>query len=201
VDVVSPADGTRTRRTTAALGAVGALLVTVLVLGGAAPASACSCDSQVDVVAEAVAVFTGAAEPPEVEGAGRHLFVVDQVFKGDVHERQWVYEASGACGATFSSTEPHLVVAVWRHTDEAGEKVAGDDLSMSSCLASTPLAEGLPDGLGPARAPLPGTSPGPDSGTSGWKIVAAVAALVVVVAAGTAGVAGLWRRWRAMATR
>ena len=106
-----------TPRRGGSLAAVVAMILGVVVLGQARPASACTCAyTQAETIERADAVFTGSvvdgASGPDAT-SGRLLFEVDEVFKGRVHERQWVdtgYENS-TCSTSFEHGVPYVVIA------------------------------------------------------------------------------------------
>ena len=176
-------------RRAGALAAVAGVTLGIVVFGHAPPAGACSCVlTQTDAIAEADAVFTGSVV--ERDGgsdryARHHLFSVDAVFKGQVHERQWVDTGADVttCKANFEPQVSYLVVAMGGGSADAEQP--GGELQTEVCLHSTALELGLPQGLGTPTDPLPGTSPAAGGGTPSWRIAAilggAVAATAVVV--------------------
>jgi MYXO-CTERM domain-containing protein len=112
------------RRATTLL--LGVLAAAAGLLVGARPAAACSCagiPSAAQAFASADAVFTGRLLSREVHhpdwplissgDPAVHVFAVDEVFKGVVHEEQGVVSAdSGAsCGLELSGEGPFVVYA------------------------------------------------------------------------------------------
>lgn len=174
----------------------GTVLAAAVVFGNAQPASACVCAvTPARALEEATAVFTGVVQSPGRSDAGGYLLAVDQVFKGQVHERQWVV-ADDACGTVFDGSGAHFVVA-WNGRTTGGDGRSDDDWYTDHCLGTASLSDGLPGGLGQPSPPLPGTSPAPgDEGTPTWQVAAGAAAGVSVIAAGAFGLSRLARRRR-----
>jgi hypothetical protein len=169
------------------------LLGSLLAVAGVAvgtPASACSCagiPSAGAAFASADAVFTGRLVAREVRhpdwpvissgDPALHVFAVDEVFKGVVHEEQGVLSAdSGAsCGLELSGSGPFVVFAT------------GSDREYSAglCGGTTPATAEIRTEL---RA-LAETPPQPLAGAAGtdpsgpqWPVLAATGALVLALA-------------------
>jgi hypothetical protein len=154
------------------------LLLSVLVLAAgllvAPPASACSCvgGTTQEFLDRADAVFTGRlvsrAEPPgpvtSSADPALHVFAVDTVVKGTVHEEQGVVSpVSGAtCGLELSGEGPFVVFAT-RSTDVGGTSFAVlDDGQYAAFLCGgtqplTPAVEAELAALVPYTAPAWGT--------------------------------------------
>jgi LPXTG-motif cell wall-anchored protein len=168
---------------------LGALLLVAGVAVGT-PASACSCagiPSAAAAFASADAVFTGRLVSREVRhpdwpmvssgDPAVHVFAVDEVFKGAVHEEQGVLSAdSGAsCGLELTGPGPFVVFA----TGSDGGYSAG------LCGGTTPATAEIETEL---RAladtppePLAGAGGTDPSGPSG-PVIAVAGALVLALA-------------------
>lgn len=142
----------------------------------ASPASACTCaGTQADVAHMADAIFSGSVIEDESEPAvGRYLFEVEQVFKGRVHERQWVDAGSkyAGCGTTFNASTSWLVLAT-----------GTDALRTDYCMQSSSIDQAAPHLLTNPSEPIDGTSPGGGDGTPPWLILGGVAVAVAATAA------------------
>ena len=105
---------------------LGVLLAAAGLLVGARPAAACSCagvPSAVQAFASADAVFSGRLVSREVHhpdwplisssDPAVHVFAVDEVFKGVVHEEQGVVspDSGASCGLELSGQGPFVVYA------------------------------------------------------------------------------------------
>jgi hypothetical protein len=191
---------------------VGCLLAVAGVVA-AAPASACSCvgGTTQQYFDGADAVFTGTLVPREVTHPGApisssgdpalHVFTVDAVFKGNVHERQGVVsaDAGASCGLELSGPGPFVVFAF--HSDD----VAADQFTADLCGGTARADAGLEAELA-ALAALHGSPPSsadPLPGAAGAPAPQRTASSVPVAAlAGTAAivllVTGLLLRRRAV---
>lgn len=176
---------------------LGVLLAAAGLPVGARPAAACSCagiPSAAEAFASADAVFAGRLVSREVHhpnwplvsssDPAVHVFAVDEVFKGVVHEEQGVVSAdSGAsCGLELSGEGPIVVYA----TDSGGGLTAG------LCDGAAPIT---PDVQSELRA-LAGTTsgagqPAPRAGAAGTgapglpTAALMVGALVLLLLGGT----------------
>lgn len=150
--------------------ALAPLIVGLVVLGSAERAAACSCAvvSDQEAVANADAVFIGtlvdiitptgsavSSADPE-----RFVFDVDEVFKGEVSERQSVVTArdGASCGLEISGPGPFVVFA---RTESDGITTGAVDGQLYSnlCSGTRPLSNGaLPAGLAVGAAPEPRAS-------------------------------------------
>jgi hypothetical protein len=181
---------------------LGALLV-VAGLAVAAPASACSCagiPSAAAAFASSDAVFTGRLVSREVQhpnwplissgDPALHVFAVDEVFKGAVHQAQGVLSAdSGAtCGLELSGEGPFVVFA------KASEGGYHADLCSGTTTATTELETELQALANTPPEPLEGAA-GTDISGSAGRMLAAVGALVLALVGW-----GLLRRRRSGAT-
>jgi hypothetical protein len=181
---------------------LGLLIVGLFVLGGATRAEACSCASVADeeAFANADAGFTGTLveviTPGDAHSSAdpeRFVFEVDEVFKGDVAERQSVVTAQegASCGLEIAGPGPFVVFA---RTESGGitQGAVEGELYSNLCSGTRPRADGeLPIGWAVAVEPSAGSSPiggdedGPPLGLIGLGVagVAVVAVTVTGVAA------------------
>ncbi len=184
------------------------LLGGVLMAGGllvAPPASACSCvgGTTQEFLDRADAVFTGrllSRDPERPDGpasAALHVFAVDTVLKGVVHERQGVVspQSGASCGLELSGDGPFVVFAT-RSTDLGGTPFAVlEDGQYAAFLCGgtaplTPTSEAelaaATAGGGPPAGPLPGAAgtvaSGPDVLVPALVGAGALAALLALVA-------------------
>jgi hypothetical protein len=196
---------------------VSLLLGCLLAVAGAvvaSPASACSCvgGTTAEFFERADAVFTGSLVSREVERTGAigssadpalHVFAVDTVYKGTVHEDQGVVspESSAGCGLTLSG-EGRVVVFATRSADGgagAFPSPAGGHYAAFLCGGTGPADAAVEAELAALRGPS-GEPPAP--GTAGDQPAESGSTLLVpeLVAAGGLAVVlvgGLaWRRRR-----
>jgi hypothetical protein len=189
--------------------AAAVLATSLVVLVDPSTASACSCGELTDTTAvdSADAVFTGmlvdTVEPrwSPIASSGdsmRLVFDVDQVFKGEVFERQSVVTPrdEASCGWTPSSDGPFLVFA----TDASIMSDAIDgELHAGLCSGTRAVPDGQPpEWLGPGSIPISGASP------VGGQVLPAVVtgtAVAAGVALAVAATAALRRRLRRRRTR
>ena len=179
------------RRATTLL--LGVLLAAAGLLVGARPAAACSCagvPSAAQAFASADAVFSGRLVSREVHrpdwplisssDPAVHVFAVDEVFKGVVHEEQGVVspDSGASCGLELSGQGPFVIYA----------SESGGDLTAGLCDGAAPA---IPEVEGELRA-LAGTTAGaaqpvPRAGSAGTgapglpTAVYAAGALVLVL--------------------
>ena len=108
-----------------------------------------------------------------------HVFAVDEVFKGDVHQQQGVVSADsgGSCGLELSGTGPFVVFA----TRAADGTTLTADLCGGTAPAAAALAADLRSLTGTPAAPRPGDDV--PSGTGAEPGTAWVPALAVSGAA------------------
>jgi hypothetical protein len=163
----------------------------------ATPAVACSCalpPSTADSFAAADAVFTGRLVSREVEhpdwpimssaDPALHVFAVERVFKGAVHEEQGVISAdSGAsCGLELSGEGPFVVFATASADADEGRYAA--DLCGGTTTATPELEAALAVLSGPGTpagsGPLPGEG-GTDAAGPGRTVLAVAAAGALVL--------------------
>ncbi len=172
---------------------VSLLLGALLVVAGlvvAAPAAACSCagtPSSAEAFAAADAVFTGRLLSRELQhpdwpivssgDPALHVFAVDEVFKGVVHQEQGVVSAdSGAsCGLELAGGGPFVVFA----TGSEREYTAG--LCSGTGTVTAEIQTELRSLAGTPPRPLPGAA-----GTAAFglprPVIAAAGALVLALA-------------------
>jgi hypothetical protein len=178
--------------------AAGILLLTclyaVVALLVAPPASACSCagGTTQGFFDGADAVFTGSLvsreEPAVVTSSADpalHVFAVDTVYKGTVHESQGVLSpVSGAtCGLELSGDGPFVVFAT-RSADLGGGQfapLADDQYAAFLCGGTGPLTPALTAEL-VAMAEGPGDPPAEPSPEAGGVEPAASRPVIPVVA-------------------
>ena len=159
------------RRTTALL-ALGLLAALFVVWGPASPAQACSCAgaATAEQFNGADAVFTGRLVDRSVDSGwptsssadpARHVFDVEVVLKGRVHQHQAVFSAAdgASCGLELDGTGPFVVFA-WHHDERLRADLCGGTAELTPELHAE-LAALSADGSGRL---LPGSSPG----TSWW---------------------------------
>jgi len=168
---------------------VGCLLTLVGVVV-ATPASACSCAAATtkQYFDDADAVFTGSLvsrtvthPDSKVHSSGDpalHVFAVDEVFKGDVHQQQGVVSADqgGSCGLELSGKGPFVVFAS-RPAD------GGTTLTADLCGGTAPAAAALEADLGA----LTGASARPLAGDDVPRLAGAEPATSWVPALAVAG--------------
>jgi hypothetical protein len=191
------------RRTT------GILLLTYLYMIGtvlvAPAASACSCvgGTTQGFFADADAVFTGSLvareEPATITSSADpalHVFAVDTVYKGKVHQSQGVLSpVSGAtCGLELTGDGPFVVFAT-RSADLGGGEfttMADDQYAAFLCGGTGPVTPEIEAELTtladvpeePPAAPLPGAACVEQSASSGLLPAFAGVGAVVVLAGG-----------------
>ena len=175
------------------------LLCAAAVLAGpAGPAQACSCVEN-DPVAHfqrADAVFIGTlvdrtvSHPdfPAISSAdpARHVFAVERVLKGEVHERQAVVspDSGASCGLELEGDGPFAVFAQ-RDGDGYRARLCGGSGPLTPDLQAT--LEELADpatGAPPTGVLRPGSSPEAGWWTSGRTGMTAAAAALVLTSAG-----------------
>ena len=146
----------------------------------ASPAAACSCAAAdtATYFADADAVFTGSLVSRDVDhpewpvisstDPALHVFAVDGVFKGEVHELQGVVSAAdgASCGLELSGDGPFVVFAS-RDAD-----LPEDQYRAGLCNGTTTLDPAIADELADlAGGPTPAASSGspPARGTAGLQ--------------------------------
>jgi hypothetical protein len=184
-----------------------AALLTAAGLLVASPAAACSC-AEADTAAhfaDADAVFTGTLVSRDVDhpdwpttssaDPALHVFAVDAVFKGEVHELQGVVSAAdgASCGLTLSGDGPFAVFAtrdaalpegqyragLCGGTTELDPAVAGELEELAGATTPTGAASSSP-ARGPAGLQGAGLSPvATGLAAAGALALAAVGLLVV----------------------
>jgi hypothetical protein len=195
------------------------LAVTVLMSGAgllvAGPAMACSCAEATTAqhFAEADAVFTGTLVSRDVDhpdwptssssDPALHVFAVDEVFAGEVHEMQGVVSAadSASCGLDLTGAGPFVVFASRDADLPDGQYRAG--LCGGTTTVDPSIAAELDD-LAGATSPT-GTAPSaPTRGTAGLQgagpgptATALIGGLALAVVAVGGFVLHRRRSWRA----
>jgi hypothetical protein len=181
-------------------------LYVVLTVAVAPAASACSCvgGTTQRFFADADAVFTGRLvsreEPATVTSSADpalHVFAVDTVYKGTVHQSQGVLSpVSGAtCGLELTGDGPFVVFAT-RSADLGGGEfatMAEDQYAAFLCGGTGPVTSEIEAELTtltdvpdePPAAPLPGAAGVEQSASSGSLPALAGIGAVVVLVAGT----------------
>lgn len=159
-------------------------LVVASLVGGARPASACSCLAPAPpetALAEADAVFAGEVTEISERGRATHVarLAVAEVFAGDVGEEVEVHTPpdSAMCGYPFEVGREELVYAVL------------DDgrLQTNLCDRTAPVAEAaddlaaLGDGSDPASLPQDDARPAWLAPATGALALAAAAAILIAV--------------------
>ncbi len=184
----------------------GSLLLSALLmafgLALATPAAACSCAMRPTVsatFASADAVFTGRLVSREVEhpewpiissgDPALHVFAVERVFKGAVHEEQGVVSADlgASCGLELAGEGPFVVFAT-RSVDTGEDRYAAD-LCGGTTTATPELEAALTVLAGPGTAdgaaPLPGEggtdAVGPDRTVLALAAAGALGLLLLVL--------------------
>ena len=187
------------------------VLLGASLLIGAGPAYACSCTgtSVAEAYQRAEAVFTGRLESREARGGRNgssgdtalHVFAVDRVFLGEVHQRQGVLSAdSGAsCGLELRGPGPFLVFA-GSGTTGVGPAPRRGQLAADLCGGSAPVTPALVEEVSalsaPAGVPIP-TGAAPAAADGGRPLAGAAGtglgqpATSRLAAAGGAGAAAL----------
>lgn len=135
----------------------------------ARPGTAHACDcvdfDPAQAYADADAVFTGESIEVRVGPEGdptavqrRHVFQVDQVFKGEVFEQQSVVSSTeeSLCGLPWE--QPGAIAIVFGHREGADTMVEGE-LAAERCTTTALTAASILPEYGQAFAPLPGASP------------------------------------------
>jgi hypothetical protein len=181
-------------------------LYVVLTVPVAPAASACSCvgGTTQRFFADADAVFTGRLvsreEPATVTSSADpalHVFAVDTVYKGTVHQSQGVLSpVSGAtCGLELTGDGPFVVFATRSADLGVGEftRLAEDQYAAFLCGGTGPVTSEIEAELTtltdvpdePPAAPLPGAAGVEQSASSGSLPALAGIGAVVVLVAGT----------------
>jgi hypothetical protein len=130
-------------------------------------AHACDCGAFDPLVAfaDADAVFTGESievrvgpEGEPTEAQRRHVFSVDQVFKGEVFEQQSVVSSTeeSECGLPWE--QPGAIAIVFGFRQGADTLVDGELVAERCTTTALTAASVLPE-FGEPFAPLPGASP------------------------------------------
>ena len=169
----------------------------------ASPAAACSC-AEADTAthfADADAVFTGTLVSRDVDhpdwplmsstDPALHVFAVDTVFKGEVHERQGVVSAadSASCGLALSGEGPFVVFASGDPDLPAGQYRSGlcngtGDLDDAVVAELTELAGGATSAGAGGEPPAQGVAGLQGAGLGPVAVAAiSIAALAVVAIA------------------
>jgi hypothetical protein len=144
-----------TGRLLAALG----VLVGVLLLVPAGPASACSCvsDQPAELAEHAGVAFTGVLQEQRADDDDvAHRFRVRTVHAGDVHRTQDVVTPTGgsaACGIEWDTGADMVVLG---YVDEEGRVAA--NLCTGSVARTDPSYDTVLEALGEGAAPSPGRS-------------------------------------------
>jgi hypothetical protein len=162
----------------------------------AGPAFACSCMAATDqeYASESDAVFVGRVD--EAYGSAAATFLVDEVYKGDVHVYARVVDGTpgSGCGSAYVRGQTMLVFAQYR--DDEVLDPTGDGFVAPACNGTRSVA-GMPITLTAGHAPL-SMSDGADDSDGfpliGWLSYVAVAGLGLMPVA-------LWLRFRGMTRR
>ena len=197
---------------------VSLLLGCLLAIAGAvvaSPASACSCvgGTTAEFFERADAVFTGSLVSREVERTGAvgssadpalHVFAVDAVYKGTVHEEQGVVspESSASCGLELSG-EGRVVVFASRSADDGAGAFASPAEGRYAaflCGGTGPADAAVEAELAALRGPSAEPPAAPAPGAAGGQLPASRSSLPVAGGAAAAGLALIvtaavaWRR-------
>lgn len=184
-----------------------AIAVGIVAVGTAGPAGACSCAPTTDgeAIQRADAAFSGSlVEVVSRDGSvisstdpERFVFDVDDVFKGDVTERQVVVtpRSGASCGLELAGPGPHLVFAFADSQLTSGAEAG--ELYSHLCSGTRPMSDGqVPvDFVPEPPAPTPSAVEDPDAGAESavdvagdgsdalWAPVAFAAGAFVLVSA------------------